>query len=247
LSRKQRTAEKLSALEPFLDEGLIDEVLHVVKSGKEATVYCCRSASASGGLVAAKVYRSREHRSFKNDSLYREGRPILDSRARRAVAKGTRFGREAGQALWLIHEYEVLSALYRAETDVPRPVRAAENALLIEYLGDESSAAPPLYCVDLRPDEARCACERLLWNIEQFLHANWVHGDLSPYNILYWRGQAWVIDFPQAVDARANPHARDLLQRDVENVCGYFEAYGIRNDAQRIARSLWQRYRHADL
>jgi RIO kinase 1 len=247
LSRKQRNAEQLSALEPFLDEGLIDEVLHLVKSGKEATVYCCRASSSTGGLVAAKVYRSREQRSFKNDSRYREGRPILDSRARRAVAKGTRFGREAGQALWLIHEYEVLTALQRAETDVPRPIRAAEQAILIEYFGDESGAAPPLYCVELRPDEARRACSRLLWNIEQFLHANWVHGDLSPYNILYWQGTAWVIDFPQAVDARANPHARDLLHRDIQNVCGYFEAYGIRNDPERITRSLWQRYRHADL
>lgn len=247
MSRKQRTAEQLAALQPFLDSGDIREVLHVVKSGKEATVYCCRSGGPGGGLVAAKVYRSRRQRSFQNDAVYREGRVILDARARRAVARGSRFGREVGQALWLLHEYEVLTALHRAATDVPRPLRAAESAILLEYLGDEGAAAPPLYCVDLRPDAARRICARLLWNIEQFLHANWVHGDLSPYNLLYWRDTAWIIDFPQAVDARANRHAPDLLYRDIANVCDHFAGYGLRLDPERIARNLWHRYRHAEL
>jgi RIO kinase 1 len=117
----------------------------------------------------------------------------------------------------------------------------------MEYLGDEATAAPPLYCVELSPEQARRSHARLIWNIEQFLAQNWVHGDLSPYNILFWQGTAWVIDFPQAVDARVNRNAADLLYRDVENVCAYFEAYGIRSDPDRITRSLWRRYRFAEL
>ena len=248
MAKQQRTAEQLEALEPFLDEGLIERVLHVVKSGKEATVYCCRGGSAYGGeLVAAKIYRSREHRGFKNDSVYREGRVILDSRARRAVGKKTHFGRQVGEVLWLNHEYEIMTRLHRAGADVPRPLRSGERALLMEFLGDEGTAAPPLYTTELTYEEARRSRERLLWNIERFLADNWVHGDLSPYNILFWRGTPWVIDFPQAVDARTNRNAEELLYRDVENVCDYFSAYGIHSEPERITRSLWRRYRLAEL
>jgi RIO kinase 1 len=248
LSRKTRSREPHPALEAFLDEGLIEEVLYLVKSGKEATVHCCRGGRPlGGGLVAAKLYRAREQRSFRNDAVYQEGRVILDARARRAVAKKTRFGREAHEGLWLHHELEVLRTMHAAGLDVPQPLRTGENAILIEYFGDEESAAPPLANVDLHPRQARAVWERLLWNVEQFLALNWVHGDLSPYNVLYWNERAWIIDFPQAVDARVNRAASDLLFRDLANLCDYFAPHGIRADPERITRSLWGRYRHAEL
>lgn len=233
---------------PFFDEGLITETLYMVKSGKEATVYCCRAHPRTGAeLLAAKVYRPREGRRFKNAAVYREGEVILDTRARRAVGKKTRFGMEAAELLWHNREYETLLQLHRAGLDVPRPVRQGESAILMEYVGDADGAAPPLSCVQLDFRTARTLFEQVLHGIELCLAENLVHGDLSPYNILYWEERARIIDFPQAVDPRKNQNAYDLLERDLVNVCDYFAAAGVRCDPLRIARGLWGRWKYGEL
>jgi len=238
-----KSAAPVAALETFLEEEWITRVLHVVKSGKEATVYCCEASPSSGSnLVAAKVYRPRRGRGFQNDAVYHEGRAILDSRVRRAVQNKTRRGREFQFNMWVGHEWETLSTLHAAGADVPRPLATEGDAILMEYLGDADGAAAPLYAADLRRDEARPLFERIMENVELFLSRNLVHGDLSPFNILYWRGTAWIIDFPQAVDPRFNRNGFELLLRDIEHVCDYFAAYGVRAHPQRLARDLWDRF-----
>lgn len=235
-------------LDAFYEDGWIEEVLHTVKSGKEATVYCCRGgAKAEADLIAAKVYRPREHRSFKNDSVYQEGRVILDRRLRRAVAKKSQAGRGCQSALWVDSEFAALRALHAVGADVPEPYAHGPEAILMEYVGDAEAAGSPLRHVRLAPDEARELFYALMRNIELWLSHNYVHGDLSAFNVLYWQGAVTVIDFPQAIDPRMNRNAFDLLLRDIGNVCDYFEQYGVAQDAFGLARRLWSRFVRGEL
>ena len=236
------------ALDYFFAGGMISEVLYTVKSGKEATVYCCQARPSMGAdLLAAKVYRPRTNRSFKNDAIYQEGRVIKNGQVRRAVENKTRFGREAQFAIWVNYEFEALKALYKAGADIPRPFASAENAILMEYLGDRRQAAPALQHVELSRGEARQIFDQLMGNIELWLAHNYIHADLSAYNVLYWRGKACIIDFPQVVDPRFNPNALALLTRDIENICRYAARYGLERDGQRIAQQLWRKFNNAEL
>jgi RIO kinase 1 len=235
-------------LAPFFAEGLITDVVRTEKSGKEGTVYCCRADPSTGyELLAAKVYRPRTQRSFKNDAIYNEGRVILNKRDARAVARKSDWGRETKFGIWIGHEFEALTQLHALGSDVPRPLRMADSAILMEYVGDDEGAAPKLKEVQLEPDEVRPLFNRAMQNIELWLANDLVHGDLSAYNILYWNGAITVIDFPQAVDPRANPSAFDLLQRDIDNICHYWSEYSVRTDPQRIAQHLWHRFLRSEL
>jgi RIO kinase 1 len=253
-------------LDALREAGWIDEVVRRVKSGKEATVYCCSTRATIGAeLVAVKVYRDREDRTFKRDAVYREGTVILDRRLRRAVAKKSAAGRRLQYGSWIEGEFSTLCLLHAAGSDVPRPILygAGERmllytggatplseaaiglpaqAMLMEYVGDEVAAAPHLQHAPVEREEAGPLFERLLRNVETWLAHSRVHGDLSPFNVLYWEGRLKVIDFPQAVDPFVNPNARALLVRDLENVCRYFARHGVRSDAARIADRLWRQY-----
>jgi RIO kinase 1 len=235
--------DEFPVLATFVERGLISEVLHPVKSGKEATVFCCRGTPSSGAAhFAAKVYRARERRGFKNDAIYREGRFIPGARARRAVAAKTAFGREVEFAFWIGHEWATLRALHSAGADVPRPVAFAEGAILLEFLGEDGVAAPPLALAPLGAAEAGEAIDRLLANVELMLARNVVHGDLSPWNVLWAGGAPRVIDFPQAVDPRTNPSAFALLAHDVEALCRWAARLGAQRDAAGFAIDLWRRF-----
>ncbi len=230
-------------LESFFDDGLITGVLRVEKSGKEATVICCEAGSLVGvELLAAKVYRSRQKRNFRNDAVYQQGRVIGDSRLRRAVKNRSRVGREVQSSEWVHWEWETLNLLHRAGADVPRPYALGSSAILMEYVGDLDGPATQLHKVRLARGEARDLFDRLMNNIALWLACDRVHGDLSPYNILYEDGRATVIDFPQAVDPRTNPNARTLLERDIQNVCSYFERQGVHSDPGRLTHNLWGRF-----
>lgn len=243
-----RTETEETALEPFVDDGLITQVLQVVKGGKEATVYLCQAGQSTGlDLLVAKVYRPRDHRNFRKDAVYKAGRVIKDTRARRAMERKTRFGREADEGWWVSREHEVLTLLHEAGADVPRPLGCSGSALLMEYLGDRTSPAPQLRQVAPSREEARTLFDRLMWNVELALAHNLIHADLSPYNVLYWEGRATIIDLPQAVDPRTNPNALDLLGRDVGNLCRYFTRFGIDRDPTAITRGLWTGFLFADL
>jgi RIO kinase 1 len=246
-------------IETFIEQGLVEEVLGLVKTGKEASVYCCRVGPAldlgddlirplaSTELVAAKVYRARQYR-FKNDAVYQEARSRelgLRGRALRAMENKSSFGREVQSGTWISHEFETLKTLYEAYADVPRPFAAAGDVILMEFFGDEDEAASQLNRVRIPVEEAELLFQRLMNNIELWLANNRVHGDLSPHNILYWRGDIRVIDFPQSTDPRFNRSAESLLRRDIANVCRYFAAYGVEADADRLANDLWRRFIHA--
>jgi RIO kinase 1 len=237
-----------AALDYFYAEGWISQVLYLVKSGKEATVYCCEAQPSTGQqLLAAKLYRAREHRAFRNDAVYQAGRVILDAHARRAVKNKSRFGREAQQGMWINHEWETLEALHAVGADVPEPLARTEGAILMGYRGDETASAPRLHEVNLPRDEAGHHFQVLMRNVELWLANNVIHGDLSAYNVLYWQGAVTVIDFPQAVDPRFNPNATSLLERDVTNLCNYFAKHGVSADAKAITRDLWRRFLRAEL
>ncbi|MGH2447672.1 MAG: RIO1 family regulatory kinase/ATPase [Chloroflexota bacterium] len=243
-----QTVELMPELDSFFAGNLISDVLGLIKSGKEGSVYCCQAtARSSYPLLAAKVYRPLKSRGFRNDALYREGRVVSDRRAGRALKKKTSFGKSVQHGTWMAAEYETLQLLHGAGADVPAVVAQAESATLMQYIGDVVSPADALRDVSLRPSEARPIFQRLLANIQLFLSHNLVHGDLSPYNILYWNGDITIIDFPQAVDARFNPNALSLLTRDLENVCSYFARYDIHANPMATATDLWQRYVHAEL
>ena len=242
-------AEIEESLDPFFSDGLITEVLGIIRKGKEANVYCCRGTDLTGReYVAAKVYRSLEQRAFRNDAGYQTGkeRP-LGSRLRRALTNKTNFGREIQAGMWIHSEYETLKTLYDAGADVPEPLSCAGSAILMEFIGDGGEAAPMLARVRMSAEEATRCLRQIIDNVGLWLRCDRIHGDLSAYNILYRDGDVVVIDFPQAVDPRFNPNARNLLERDLENICGHFERVGLRPDARRIANEMWRQYRVSDL
>lgn len=245
---KNRDVEQLDSLQGLIDQGLIDDVLGVVKSGKEATVYCCSSSASPGEpLVAAKVYRSLNVRNFRDDSAYRQGRTRGSERVDRGMLLKTATGRKLRFGQWVADEFETLSVLHRAEADVPAPLGRAESVVLMAYAGDEDEPAPPLAQAHLARDEARRVFDQLLRNIELMMACDRVHGDLSAYNVLYQAGRLWIIDFPQAVDPRFNINAQTLLERDVERVCAWAEHCGVSADAGAITRRLWGRFLRSEL
>lgn len=235
-------------LEGFIESDWIDEILYQIKPGKEATVFCCRGGpEAPDGLIAAKVYHDRDFRGFHNDARYQQGRVILDRRARRAFESKTHFGRRVQAEMWTASEFETLRLLHAAGADVPRPLTCSSDVLLMQFIGDDDAPGTPLHRVAPERAEAQRLLEQLLCNIELWLAHDRIHADLSPFNILYWERSLTVIDFPQAVDPRFSPKARELLRRDIENVCGYFSRYGQRADPLRLADDLWFRFVHGDL
>jgi RIO kinase 1 len=243
----------LSSLRPFFDQMLITDVLALVKGGKEASVYRCQAHESTGKeFLAAKVYRPRKFRNLRNDKMYREGRQILTGQGRavknnehrimRAIGKKSAFGVQVEHTSWLMYEFTTMKNLYEQGATVPTPIAAGENAILMEYYGDEAMPAPTLNEVRLESDDVQPVFDEAMRNIELMLSEGVVHGDLSPYNMLYWNGQLVVIDFPQVVDPEANNNAYFILQRDIERTCKYFARQGLECDAGQIADRLWKRY-----
>jgi RIO kinase 1 len=241
------------SLAPFFDQDLITDVEAVVKGGKEANVYRCTAHPTTGRQwLAAKVYRPRRFRALTNDTRYREGRPLLnalggevketDRRLARAIDRRTGTALQAEHTSWLMYEYTTLQLLSDEGAAVPEPVAAAENALLMEYIGDGDGAALTLNQVHVDRDEAQRLFEETMKHVELMLSLGFVHGDLSAYNILYHEGRICLIDFPQVVDVHRNTGARAIFGRDVERVCDYFRRHGVQCDAERTAEEMWQRY-----
>lgn len=244
------------SLNEFYDDHLISDVLHIVKGGKEANVYCCQAHPNLGmDLLAAKVYRPRLLRNLKNDALYKEGRAMLaddgkelrDHRGLRAIQKKTRIGSEMVITSWIEHEYQALQRLHQAGVHVPRPVIQAGNAILMEYIGERGLPAPALSEVRLPDEEVRPLFDLLMGDIELMLANNTIHADLSAYNILYWEGTVTIIDLPQVVDPLNNPSGAQLLARDVERVCQYFQRYLPGISPRQIANDLWSRFQRGDM
>jgi RIO kinase 1 len=241
--------EPPSPADHFIDEGLVLRVLRPLQSGKEASVSLCLANPSTTGeeLVALKAYHPLDRRDFRDEGLYRDGEWIKERRIRAALHKKTAFGREVQGAIWVNREWETLRALSDAGADVPRPIARTDDAILMTYIGDLDEAAPQLRSIRPSAETAQRLFDAILRNVERFLYRNVIHGDLSPYNVLAMDERVTVIDFPQAVDPRKNRHALALLERDVDRICTFFQRFGVRSDARRIARDLWTAWTFADL
>jgi len=249
--------------EVFFTDGWITAVEYLVSSGKEGTVYCCLAGPESGhDRLAVKIYRPRTTRSFKNDAVYLSGRAMgvslggssgikssgmPDRRLQRAVAKRSKRGIAAIEYSWINHEYNTLQVLHAAGAAVPRPFAMAGQAVLMEYLGDGNGPAPKLKQISLDRRRAVEIFTGLIAEIELWLSCERIHGDLSPFNILWWEDRATVIDFPQAVNPYENPDSLFLLERDIRNLVTWFEDYGVAADPVRIAQDLWFRFQRGFL
>jgi RIO kinase 1 len=241
------------SLGSFFEAHWVDDVLRMIKGGKEATVYLCKANPTSTvDYLAAKVYRPRQFRNLKKDYLYREGRqdldsngePVWDDRMLRAIDKKTGYGQELLHTSWIEYEFMALEVLHQAGADIPIPYTRGNNAILMEYIGDPEMPAPSLNEVDLSTSEARPLFQRVLHNIELMLANNRIHGDLSAYNILYWQGKITLIDFPQTMHPEQSPNSFQIFERDVRRVCEHFARQGVKSDSRKIASGLWTAYRH---
>ncbi len=207
-------------IEPLVQDGLVDEVIRQLMSGKEATVYVVRCGEE---IRCAKVYKEANKRSFRQSVDYTEGRKVKNSRRARAMEKGTSYGRKAQEEAWQNAEVDALYRLAAAGVRVPKPYNFHEGVLLMELVTDSAgNAAPRLNDLVLTAELSREYHRILIEQVVRMLCAGIVHGDLSEYNVLVDSTGPVIIDLPQAVDAAANNHARKMLLRDVENLATYF-------------------------
>ena len=208
-----------------------DRDLGVLKAGKESEVYLVsRVGPTRTCLMAEKRFKPRLQRGFRNDYLYTGVWGEGTFREDRAIKKRTRFGQEVLQSRWEAHEWSTLQRLHDAGATVPPPVERVDNGYRMAFIGDGDRAAPRLADVDLDLVTARRVWRELQREIRLILDAELVHGDLSAFNVLWWRERPVIIDFSQSVDAVVHPAARDLLRRDVERTAEYFRRQGVRVD-----------------
>lgn len=211
--------------------GAADSELGVLKTGKEADVHLIRRAvpgTDREAVMAAKRYRSNEHRLFHRDAGYLEGRRMRRSREMRAMANRTAFGRNLIAEQWTVAEFAALSRLYSIGVPVPYPVQRSGTELLMEFLGDdEGTAAPRLAETRPEPEELVELWHQLVAALETLAGEGMTHGDLSAYNLLVHKGQVMLIDLPQIVDVVANPRGKEFLARDVANIMGWFRSRGL--------------------
>lgn len=239
----------LGSLFEIAEHQWISDVLRKVKGGKEASVYLCRPGAAIPNVefVAVKVYRPRMLRNLRNDGMYRQGRSDLDAEGRvviddgmlHAMQKKTEYGRELLHQSWIAYEFTAMEELHAAGADVPEPYTMANNAILMEFIGDLGLSAPALSEVSLERSEAKVLFERVLYNLDILLKHERIHGDLSAYNILYWGGDITLIDFPQVISPKVNRHAFTIFERDVKRICDYFAQQGVKTDPKTLALELW--------
>jgi RIO kinase 1 len=226
-----------ASLQPLIDDGVIDEVIRPLKSGKEATVYLVRSG---GQTRCAKVYRDMGQRSFQKRAQYQEGRKVRGSRQARAMNKSTRYGRREQEAAWKNAEVDALYQLVAAEVRVPKPYGYFNDVLIMEMVTDEAgNPAPRLGEVDLSADKAREYHDFLVRQIVRMLSIGLIHGDLSEFNVLVSPEGPVIIDFPQVVNAAGNNSAFAMLQRDVNNIRGTLGRFAPELLATEFAREMW--------
>ena len=237
-------------LQVLIDEGLVDEVVRQLMSGKEANVFVVRCGA---DVRCAKIYKEASERSFRQAVDYTENRKVKNSRQARAMAKGTRYGRQAAEAAWQSAEVDALYRLAGAGVRVPRPYNFFEGVLLMELVTDaEGAAAPRLSDCQFAPHEARALHATLLKEVLRMLLAGIVHGDLSEFNVLLGTdgsGQPGpvIIDLPQAVDAAGNNHAQRMLLRDVGKLGAFFGRFAPDLLATDFGPEIWDLYRRGAL
>ena len=217
--------------------GAVETDLGVLKTGKEADVHVVRrwvpdgtDSPALDSHLAAKRYRTGDHRMFHRDAGYQEGRRVRRSREMRAMARRTDFGKELLSGQWAMAEFEALAALWQMGIPVPYPVQLDDREMLMEFIGERGVAAPRL--AQARPDADLLPelFEQLRSVMLVLAERGWTHGDLSPYNVLLHRDRLVFIDWPQIVDIIGNPRGFEFLERDVVNMCRWFTTRGLAAD-----------------
>ncbi len=232
----------MDKLQALLDDGIIDEIYSQLKSGKEAEVWL---VSHRGEAVAAKLYKEREFRNFKNDAGYKEGRQIRNTRTQRAMNKGSKFGRQASEEAWKSAEADAMETLHRLGVHVPRPVLFYDGVLLMEVIGDaEGRVAPRLVEATISPQQAGALYVRLRGDVVKMLAADLIHGDLSEFNILLGANGPVIIDFPQVVTAAKNSQSEQYFRRDLGNLLRFFSGIDptLRQKHERDAEDIWRAY-----
>jgi RIO kinase 1 len=232
-------------LQPLIDDGVIDEVLRSLKSGKEATVYTVRTGTQ---IRCAKVYRDMGQRSFQKRAQYQEGRKVRGSRQARAMAKSTRFGRKEAESAWKNTEVDALYKLAEAGVRVPLPFGYFNDTLVMELVTDAAGdPAPRLGEVDLTPELAREYHAFLVRQVVIMLSIGLIHGDLSEFNVLVDANGPVIIDLPQAVNAAGNNAAFAMLERDVNNIRATLGRFAPELLATEYAREIWSLFEAGDL
>ena len=234
-----------AALQPLIDDGVIDEVIRPLKSGKEATVYLVR---CGGQTRCAKVYRDMGQRSFQKRAQYQEGRKVRGSRQARAMSKNTRFGRKEQEAAWKNAEVDALYKLLTADVRVPKPYGYFNDVLLMELVTDAAgNPAPRLGEIELSAEQAREYHDVLIRQIARMLSIGLIHGDLSEFNVLVAPHGPVIIDFPQVVNAAGNNGALAMLERDVNNIRGTLGRFAPELLATEFALEMWNLFEQGEL
>ena len=232
-------------LQPLIDDGVIDEVIRALRSGKEATVYVVRSGTE---LRCAKVYRDMAQRGFQRRAQYQEGRQVRGSRETRAMSRNTRFGRREQEHEWKNAEVDALYRLVAAGVRVPKPFGYFNDVLVMELVTDASgSPAPRLGEVDLPPDTAREYHGFLIQQIVRMLSLGLIHGDLSEFNVLLAPEGPVIIDLPQVVNAAGNNGALAMLERDTNNIRSTLGRFAPELLETEFAQEMWALYEKGEL
>jgi len=232
-------------LKPLAEDGLIDEVLRPLKSGKEADVFVVRCGAEKR---CAKVFKEANVRGFKQAAQYQEGRTVRNSRRARAMSKRTRYGQKEQEKAWLNAEVDALYRLSAAGVRVPHPHGFVDGVLLMELIVDrEGNVAPRLDGMTFSADQARDYHDRLIVEIVRMLAAGLIHGDLSEFNVLVDDAGPVIIDLPQAVNAAANNSAAMMLVRDVDRMKRFFGKFAPELLATEYGKEMWSRFAGGNL
>jgi len=232
-------------IQPLVDDGLVDEVISQLMSGKEATVFMVRCGDE---IRCAKVYKEANKRSFKKAAQYQEGRKSRNSRRARAMEKGSKYGRNQQEEAWQNAEVDALYTLAEAGVRVPHPFGCFDGVLLMELITDEAGdVAPRLNDVVMSKEQAIEDHQLVMIYVLRMLCAGIVHGDLSEFNVLVDEYGPVIIDLPQAVDASANNNAKAMLIRDVENMTNYYGQFAPELLLSKYAQEMWALYESGEL
>ncbi len=232
-------------IQPLVDDGLVDEVIRQLMSGKEATVYIVRCGSE---IRCAKVYKEAAKRSFKKAAQYQEGRKVRNSRRARAMEKGSKFGRKQQEDTWQNAEVDALYRLASADVRVPQAYGCFDGVLLMELItDDEGLVAPRLNDISMSEEQAIEDHAVMMQFVIRMLCAGLIHGDLSEFNVLMDEYGPVIIDLPQAVDAAANNNAQSMLERDVNNMTTYYGQYAPALLGRHYAEEIWSLYEDGEL
>lgn len=232
-------------LQPLVDDGLIDEVVSQLMSGKEAQVYVVRCGHT---LRCAKIYKEANKRSFKQAAQYQEGRKVRNSRDARAMGRRSKFGQRGHEEAWLNAEVDALRRLHLANVHVPRTYGFVDGVLLMDMITDaEGDVAPRLNDVELSAEDAKRFHARIMDDVVKMLSAGLIHGDLSEFNVLLGATGPVIIDLPQAVNASGNNSAASMLIRDVENMTRYFGRFAPELRNTYYGPEIWDLYERGRL